>query len=282
MEATVELASGNSVKQVKTMEFPPDVDESTFWRAVSENRLDAPIPGKMTVGFGDGRAILDIQERGTYLFNGCEHPSMLVAPVANTIELPQGTYNEAYLTCITAESKGGRGSSKFYRFRPTGKGIEAEYGRIGESWGFGSPRKVAVPYPTWMYWPILFEKLSKGYVDQTEVYLAQTDGRDEESEGSEVGRAPLATELYSRLLSMAKTDSTPMAKSIYGEAAVNTCSSSPDSSWPSKPLPLLSGARGLPRNAGPRRSRTPPAPGMGRGSYPGKSLCIQTSDSCCE
>ena len=178
MEASIALATSNSVKNVKKS-FATEPDESEFWRAVSEVLLDAPIPSVMTVEFEGKEAILDIEARGTFFKDGVELPSMCVKPRENGIVLQPAKYAEAYLTCVNPETNGGQGNYKFYRFLPTSAGIEAEYGRIGVNSGRNAPRKVGIPYPTWMYWVKYYEKLSKNYADQTSLYLAPTEEQDD-------------------------------------------------------------------------------------------------------
>lgn len=56
---------------------------------------------------------------------------------------------------------------------PTPQGIDVTYGRIGAQAGemFGE-KKINEPYPTRLYWIRYYEKLSKGYIDQSKVFLA--------------------------------------------------------------------------------------------------------------
>jgi len=71
-----------------------------------------------------------------------------------------------FLTCVDPE----KNAYKFYKLEPKGEEVIAEYGRIGTRKGelFGA-RTFA--YPKRMFWIKYQEKLSKGYVDRTELYL---------------------------------------------------------------------------------------------------------------
>ena len=74
-----------------------------------------------------------------------------------------------FLTCVDPE----KNAYKFYKLEPKGEEVIAEYGRMGTRKGelFGA-RTFA--YPKRMFWIKYQEKLSKGYVDRTELYLPET------------------------------------------------------------------------------------------------------------
>ena len=204
MEASITLATDNSVKKLKKS-FASEPDESEFWREVSEVLLHAPIPSTMTVEYQGERAILDIGERGSFYRNGQKLPSMCVTPRENGIVLPPAKYDEAYLTCVNPETDGGRGNYKFYHLIPTAAGIEVEYGRIGIHSGWGGPRKVSTPYPTWMFWVKHAEKRSKDYRDQSALYLAPTEeAGKEEAEPEPVTPDTDDALLYELLLGFAR------------------------------------------------------------------------------
>lgn len=71
-----------------------------------------------------------------------------------------------FLTCVKPESN----AYKFYRLEPCGNQVKATYGRMGVAKGqlFGER---SFMYPISMFWPKYYEKLSKGYVDRSELYL---------------------------------------------------------------------------------------------------------------
>ena len=80
------------------------------------------------------------------------------------------TYSDAYLTCINPESN----NYKYYWLRPSADAIHATYGRIGSERGemFGT-KELKNPYEPHLFWIRYYEKLSKGYIDQSDVYLSK-------------------------------------------------------------------------------------------------------------
>ncbi len=146
----------------------PTNEESVVWKAIAEHLLNAPIPSKISVQTDIGNTTLSVAARGTYTENGITKPSMYVTVERNLITTASN-YTECYLTCIHPESN----NYKYYKLLPESGGLYAEYGRIGKTVGdgFGAPRKTQQPYDMYLYWVRYYEKLSKGYIDQTDVYL---------------------------------------------------------------------------------------------------------------
>ena len=74
--------------------------------------------------------------------------------------------SDRFLTCVDPE----KNAYKFYKLSSMGDMFRASYGRMGQMKGqlFGER---SYDYPLSMFWIKYFEKLSKGYVDRTEVYL---------------------------------------------------------------------------------------------------------------
>lgn len=191
-------------------------DESGFWKGAAEALESVPLPWKgdptvpVTVSCALGACTLEVRGRDEAWVGGKRRPSPAIFPAKGSESgmpgLAPSSYAERHLTFASAESAGGHGSYKFYRLVPGPDGIGAEYGRIGQASGFGAPRRVKEPYPTWMYWVKYREKLLKGYVDQSEVYLASkahvADGRD----GGEAraGAESASEELYARLVALAR------------------------------------------------------------------------------
>lgn len=153
--------------------------ESALYHFIGKLLPNLVIPNILRVYTNIGRVEFTIKQRGGYIKDGEVYPSMCVVENLNTIDLPSDTYEDAYLTCIHPESN----NYKFYWLRPSTTGIQATYGRIGSVRGemFGE-RSLLNPYPTHMYWIRYFEKLSKGYVDQTDIYLKSEKLKKEESE----------------------------------------------------------------------------------------------------
>lgn len=152
--------------------YTKDVDESesAVWKEIAQNLPNMSIPNVVTVDTPVGNACLDVGVRGSYVKDGIERPSMFVRVKYNYINLPVDTYQDAYLTCVNSESN----NYKFYWLRPQNDGINATYGRIGAANGemFGA-RSLKQPYESYVYWIRYYEKLSKGYTDQTDIYLTK-------------------------------------------------------------------------------------------------------------
>lgn len=73
-------------------------------------------------------------------------------------------------------SKRCRNSYKQYRLIPEKGKLTAYYGRmaVGPGRAFGER---SVEYPLSSYWPKYFEKLGKGYVDRTQLYMPEVSGK---------------------------------------------------------------------------------------------------------
>lgn len=146
-----------------------DKEESAVWKAIGKvmQSLKYNIPNTMVVNTPVGDAVLTIKIRGYYIEDGKTLPSMYVT-IENNIKLPNSTnYEEAYLTCIHPESN----NYKFYWMKPmnTQCKLNVAWGRIGE----GEVQEIREPYDGYLYWIRYYEKLSKGYVDQSSVYLTK-------------------------------------------------------------------------------------------------------------
>lgn len=163
--------------------------------------MSKDIPGTVSVDVeGFGQAEFKLGKRGSYVKDGIEYPSMFVTEKKNSIiGLEPSDYSPAYLTCINPESN----NYKFYHLKPCSQGINATYGRIGTNRGemFGA-RDLLEPYPDYMYWIKYYEKISKGYIDQTEIYLKKSKPQKRKAV-QENAKGPSA-ELYDMLLKYAK------------------------------------------------------------------------------
>jgi len=203
MRTELSYVSGGCAK-TETRELPDA--EQLFWREVASvlPALDIPSTYRIRAFGPDGScagAELEITERGTYMKDGAEVPSMFVIPVYNDIALEAGDYEDAYLTCINPDTRGHRGNYKFYRLTQRQDGsVTAFYGRIGQTRGFGAEREIKEPMPSWMFEVRKAEKMTKGYVDRTETYC------DENAHvaGGAVAAREVADNLYQRLLAFAR------------------------------------------------------------------------------
>lgn len=190
--------------------------ESDVYKAIGEILPSIEVPNTIYVRCIDGNyaygdAQFGVGKRGTFVKNGVKKPSMYVVENYNNIDgLDNSTYEEAYLTCINPESN----NYKFYHLKPTKYSIGATYGRIGSNRGeaFGVT-DLQNPYPTYMYWIRYYEKLSKGYTDQSDIYLSKkatassvktkkddTKKKDEKK----IAVNAISAELYAKLKAFAK------------------------------------------------------------------------------
>lgn len=142
--------------------------ENDLYKAVAERVSKLAVPNNIYINTVLGNAEYKVVKRGSFIKKGIEYPSMHIVEEYNSLNLPTGTYNECYLTCVNPESN----NYKMYRMTPQPYGIDVTYGRIGTKPGemYGE-RKVQTPYPLRMYWMLYYEKLSKGYVDQSDIFL---------------------------------------------------------------------------------------------------------------
>ena len=105
-----------------------------------------------------------------------------------------------FLTCVNPE----KNSYKFYRMDvPSGGKFTATYGRMGVAKGelFGER---SCSWEEDMFWPKYFEKISKGYVDRSDVFLGAS--KNASGKTQEPVPAPNTTEgrLFERLLSCSR------------------------------------------------------------------------------
>lgn len=111
-----------------------------------------------------------VKKRGYYVKNGTSIPSLYVTCERDDFwdfRLNTGThYPHVFLTCINPESN----NYKYYEMEDTYSKISAHYGRINATSNekFG---KRSTVFDRNMYWIRYYEKLSKGYLDQSEIYL---------------------------------------------------------------------------------------------------------------
>lgn len=122
-------------------------------------------------------------------------------------ELPD-SYNDTdvadkFLTCVDPE----KNAYKFYKLSVIGNSVKASYGRMGVSKGelFGER---SFMYPLSMFWIKYYEKIGKGYVDRTELYLDKEPVKKQAKQSekktlSQKQNSP-SSELFGKLRSFAK------------------------------------------------------------------------------
>ena len=146
----------------KILILPDDVSESNFYKEVSDVLSAITPPAKAEVSCQYGTAVFQIIKKSGAFF---------VKEDFNAIAFPYdgNSYPEVYLTMVNPEHN----NYKFYRLTQRGNDVIATYGRIGAEKGdlFGER---TYSYPKHMFWVKYREKLAKGYIDQTKVYLSQS------------------------------------------------------------------------------------------------------------
>ncbi len=149
-----------------TIEY--DGTESDLFKQVGQMLLTCKVPAKIVVNAQNGQAVLDVKERGTWTDDkGNVHPSIHVTG-SNNISTKPSDYKNVILTCVHPESN----NYKAYELAPdnVARNIIARYESIDKFFA-GQARTVKTPYESWMYWILYYEKLSKGYVDQSSLIV---------------------------------------------------------------------------------------------------------------
>ena len=151
---------------------------------------------------GKGTVRIEIPDGYVVYSVGIRSGTQVVNEIENTLPaLYNQGYGEKYLTCIIPE----KNSYKFYHMTPKGNEFVASYGCMGTEKGqlFGERSYV---YPISVFWAKYFEKIGKGYVDDSDVYLqSQFANKDNIPLGSRTGHPETASgRLYALLMQLAQ------------------------------------------------------------------------------
>ena len=133
--------------------------------------------------------------------------TVVILEQENTLtNVPEGELKDTYLTCVDPE----KNAYKFYRLTPMGDTVKASYGRMGTEKGqqFGER---CYMYPARMFWIKLEEKLAKGYIDNSDLYLVDERRPEEETkkgqEKTKIRRLdPVSSALFEMLKAFSKKD----------------------------------------------------------------------------
>lgn len=153
--------NGEKEKQLEVSDFYYEI---AIEMSKEKIRSDSKI---VTVTVADGsQAVYKLTLRSGTIFI-CELSNTLSQPYIREIK-------PVFLTCVNPE----KNAYKFYRLEPVGDKIKASYGRMGVKKGelFGERSFI---YPKSMFWIIYFEKIAKGYIDRTELYISQDEKKEE-------------------------------------------------------------------------------------------------------
>ncbi len=164
MKLTIDL--GNEIKS-----FDVEKNESSVWKVIGKVLSEAACPSVVTATIESGEfARFKVTERGTWTDDdGAVYPSRYIVKSGGNLGevLPPSKYAPCYLACIHPLSN----NYKAYMLEqlPSGE-ITAKYESI-DAFMRGDYREIKDPYPSCMYWVRYFEKISKGYRDQSDVYF---------------------------------------------------------------------------------------------------------------
>lgn len=156
---------------------------------VSQESLDC---GEVRVECPEGYVIYMIRPRSGTMF---------ITELTNTLPnnlLPHSIPSK-YLTCVDPE----KNAYKFYKLELYQEEVKASYGRMGVNKGelFGERSYM---YPKSMFWIKYFEKIRKGYIDQTDLYLAPEVKNKKQFKKQLTASSP-SSELFHILKNYAKT-----------------------------------------------------------------------------
>ena len=188
--------------------------ESDFYKEIGKRLLGISVPNTIRVTvdeYPEKEISYEVKERGTYRKGGVSYPSMYVSETGDTVweELePSYDYRHVFLTCINPESN----SYKYYEIKPSEEDFfTVTYGRMNEDLLTFTPsgRTTQDPYDSRLYWIRYYEKLSKGYIDNSDVYIANRSNRtlrrkSAAREDTEYRPKSLEDKLYHDLLEYSK------------------------------------------------------------------------------
>ena len=154
-------------------------------------------PGDVTVEVDDkSRVVYHVTQRSGTLF---------VTELENTLpdEMCPKKIAPVFLTCVIPE----KNSYKFYKLEQVSPNtVRASYGRMGVQKGqlFGER---SFDYPSSMFYIKLQEKLAKGYVDRSSLYLSgnKIQPQTNANKNKTVKKTTMSSELFEKLAAFAKT-----------------------------------------------------------------------------
>ena len=138
-----------------------DVTVENFYKELAERLVEFQAPDKIDVDSDYGRASYNLVKRSGTKF---------IQELYNYIKIPNDAceYTPRYLVCINEEHN----NYKFYKLEEKNNQLKVTYGRIGNAKGDMYGEKEYF-YDLSMYWIKYLEKINKGYVDKSEIYLAE-------------------------------------------------------------------------------------------------------------
>ena len=185
----IKLLINKSSEEILTL---PDT-ESVFYKELGMRLTQIAAPATVIVYTDSGtEARYSLTKRSG---------TLLIQEGNNNISFPDSDhYPTVYLTCINEEHN----NYKFYKLEEKNEECIATYGRIGTGRGelYGER---SYKYPLRMFWIKYYEKLQKGYIDQSDVYIVD----EPENSSSDIKDAPQEEEtvsykLYQKLMKLTR------------------------------------------------------------------------------
>lgn len=193
------------------IEFSYSPNVKSFWQNVAKNLLEAEVPNHWEISSPNGSATIEIVKRGTFTVKGETKPSPFVTmPHNSTSGLKDTPMPSVFLSCVNPEN-GKKGSCKGYSMTqlPDGR-IDCVYGDLHDM-TIGKGRHVSEPIAKELFYLRYYEKLAKGYADESKVYLGKSVTR-----GASAFARDASGLLYERLYSYSHN----AVKSVCSDIAV--------------------------------------------------------------
>jgi len=180
-----------------------DGSESDLYKQAASVMLEIPLPNTITVEALNGKTVVELKPRGKWRDeDGEEHVQVHVNVMQNGISPRRSLYKEALFTCIHPYSN----NYKAYQIIPQNingvtTGLDARYEDIQKFFS-GQYKSVNGFYEPWLYWFLYYEKLSKGYKDQTKLFKKSAVKKKAPASGNAVATANEL--LYASLMAYAQ------------------------------------------------------------------------------
>lgn len=194
-----------------SIEFSYSPNIKSFWQNIAKNLLGAEVPNRWEINSPNGSARIEIVKRGTFTVKGETKPSPFVTmPYNGTSGLKDVPMPSVFLSCVNPEN-GKKGSCKGYSMTqlPDGR-IDCVYGDLHDM-AIGKGRHVSEPIAKELFYLRYYEKLAKGYADESKVYLGKSVTR-----GASAFARDTSGLLYERLYSYSHN----AVKSVCSDIAV--------------------------------------------------------------
>lgn len=142
-----------NVRELEVIDFYAEIAQELV-----KEPLDKTKEVRVTVQ-GEGYVVYSIRKRSGTMFITEQENTLPTSILMNGIK-------RRFLTCVNPETN----AYKFYELIPNKDTVTAKYGRMGVQKGemFGER---SYNYPLSMFWIKYQEKIGKGYVDRSDVYL---------------------------------------------------------------------------------------------------------------